>query len=77
MVWSDGTTHGRTKHQLFEYFGPDVLADPRDGIGAVTEAQLAAALADGRTFDFAAEVAVPVPLRVVMDLVGVPREDHR
>lgn len=77
MVWSDGTTHGRTKHQLFEYFRPDVLADLRDGIEAVTEAQLDAALADGRTFDFAAEVAVPVPLRVVMDLVGVPRKDHR
>ncbi|PSQ07421.1 hypothetical protein BRC95_04310 [Halobacteriales archaeon QS_5_68_33] len=77
MVWSDGTTHGRTKHQLFEYFRPDVLADLRDGIEAVPEARLDAALADGRTFDFAAEVAVPVPLRVVMDLVGVPREDHR
>jgi cytochrome P450 len=75
MVWSDGTSHGRINHQLFEYFRPDVLADLEDAIEAAAHAQLDAALADGDTFDFASEFAVPVPLRVVMDLVGVPRED--
>lgn len=77
MVWSDGTDHGRTKSQLFEYFRPDVLGDLRPAIEDIARSQLDVALEGGREFDFVADFAVPVPLRVIMRLVGIPLDDHR
>lgn len=76
MVWSDGSGHKGTKSQLFSYFRPDLLEGIRESVAAVAETQLETATADGPAFDFVSEFAVPVPLRVVMDVVGLPREDH-
>ena len=76
MVWSDGPGHKQSKAQLFEYFRPDMLAGIADSIGAATERQLDAALRSGPRFDFVSEFAVPVPLRVIMDVIGIPAEDH-
>jgi cytochrome P450 len=77
MVWSDGDEHRRIKRQLFEYFRPDLLEGMQERIREVAETQLSVALEGGPAFDFVSEFAVPVPLRVVMDLVGVPAADHR
>jgi len=76
MVWSDGESHSRVKRQLFAYFRPDVLGELEGTIESVARSQLAIAFKDGPAFDFVTEFAVPVPLRVIMELVGVPEEDH-
>lgn len=76
MVWSDGREHKQAKGQLFEYFSPRVLDGVQESITAVSNSQLKTALEGGPEFDFIEEFAVPVPLRVVMDVVGVPRKDH-
>ncbi len=76
MIWSDGPAHKQGKGQLFEYFRPSMLEGFRESIERVSESQLQAALEDGPAFDFISEFAVPVPLRVIMDVVGVPQEDH-
>ncbi len=77
MIWSDGPAHKQGKSQLFEYFRPTLLEGFRDSIREVSESQLETALESGPAFDFIDEYAVPVPLRVIMDIVGVPQEDHR
>ena len=77
MVWSDGPAHKQGKGQLFEYFRPSMLAGFRETIESAAESQLQEALEDGPAFDFIGAYAVPVPLRVIMDVVGVPEADHR
>jgi len=77
MVWSDGSDHKAAKSQLFEYFRPAVLEELTESIETIAEMQLEEATNDGPTFDFVEAFAVPVPLRVVMDVVGVPQEDHQ
>ncbi len=77
MVWSDGPDHKAAKGQLFKYFRPTILAELTDSITAIADAQLDAATEDGPTFDFVEEFAVPVPLRVIMKVVGIPQQDHQ
>jgi len=76
MVWSDGPGHKAAKGQLFKYFRPTILDGLTGSIEAIADDQLRVALEDGPTFDFVEEFAVPVPLRVIMDVVGVPQQDH-
>lgn len=77
MVWSDGSKHSDAKAQLFQYFRPDMLADLETSIRDITQDQLQVAMDDGTEFDFVADFAVPVPLRVIMDVIGIPQDDHR
>jgi len=76
MVWSDGSKHSDAKAQLFQYFRPSMLADLETSIREITADQLHVAMDDGTKFDFVSEFAVPVPLRVIMDVVGIPQADH-
>ncbi|WP_435185773.1 cytochrome P450 [Halobellus sp. EA9] len=76
MVWSDGTKHKESKSQLFSYFRPDLLRGLTESIEEIARRQVDEVLADGSDFDFVSEFAVPVPLRVVMELVGIPKGDH-
>ncbi|GGN17634.1 cytochrome P450 [Halarchaeum nitratireducens] len=76
MVWSDGPEHTASKHQFFEFFRPDRLRALRGSIREIADDQFEVARRDGPEFDFVAAFARPVPLRVVMDLVGVPRDDQ-
>lgn len=77
MVWSDGSEHKGVKGELFRYFSPRMLKGIEESIVSITEAQLDTALDDGGEFDFVDEFAVPVPLRVIMSIVGIPQEDHQ
>ena len=77
MVWSDGPDHKQTKGQLFKYFQPGMLADLEESIEALSESQLERALDGGPRFDFVTEFADPVPLRVIMDVVGIPSRDQQ
>ena len=76
MIWSDGPAHKQGKGQLFEYFRPSMLEGFRGSIEEISESQLRTALEGGPEFDFISDFAVPVPLRVIMDVVGVPQGDH-
>ena len=77
LVWSDGDDHKQAKGQLFKYFQPGLLQDLRSTVRTIAAAQLDTALDGGTDFDFVSDFAVPVPLRVVMDVVGVPGDDHQ
>lgn len=76
MIWSDGPAHKQGKSRLFEYFRPSMLEGFRASIEGISESQLRTALGGDPAFDFIRDFAVPVPLRVIMDVVGVPQDDH-
>lgn len=77
MVWSDGPDHKQTKGQLFKYFQPGLLADLEESIEALSKSQLETALEGGPRFDFVTDFADLVPLRVIMDVVGIPNGDQQ
>jgi len=76
MMWSDGDTHNRVKGDLFELFSPARMGEMRSVIESVTEAELRYFTVDSRQFDFAREFAVPVSLKITMNILGVPEEDY-
>lgn len=76
MVWSNGSSHTQVKGELFQYFSPRMLTGIEDSIASIADTQLETALADGDGFDLVADFAVPVPLRVIMDFIGIPQTDH-
>lgn len=76
IVWTDGPRHTQSKGQLFPSFTPARVAEFREEITAIVEDQLRLAVADGPRFDFVAEFASPVPLRVIMGFVGVPEHEQ-
>jgi len=77
MVWSDGANHKRVKGELFRYFSPQMLQGIEQSIQSITDDQLAIATASDGTFDLVEDFAVPIPLRVIMEFIGIPQEDHR
>ena len=76
MVWSDGSAHKEVKGELFEYFSPRMLQGVEESIMSITNTELDASLTDTNEFDFVSDFAVPVPLRVIMDIIGIPHSDH-
>ncbi|MFQ3477480.1 cytochrome P450 [Halonotius sp. F2-221B] len=76
MVWSDGPSHKQVKGELFQYFSPRMLQGIEDSIVSITESQLDTATADTGELDLVEDFAVPVPLRVIMDFIGIPQDDH-
>lgn len=76
MVWSDGSNHKKVKGELFEYFSPRMLQGVEESIVSITNSELDISQTNTDKFDFVSDFAVPVPLRVIMDVIGVPHEDH-
>lgn len=76
MVWSNGSSHTQVKGELFQYFSPRMLAGIEESVASIANSQLDTALADSDEFDLVADFAVPVPLRVIMDFIGIPQTDH-
>ncbi len=69
LVQLDPPEHGPYRQVTLQAFSPQNIA-------IVVAARVAALRGHDAAFDFAPEVAVPFPLGVVLDLVGVPRVDH-
>lgn len=75
IVWMDGSQHKHSKGEFFKYFRPDEINEFENTIRNLTTTQLDQAVADGTDFDFVNELAEPLPLRVIMSMVGVPDDD--
>jgi hypothetical protein len=74
MVFRDPPEHTRLRRLASRVFNVRTIHALRPNVEAVTEALLAAL--DGRDeFDFIAELAGPLPALVIMDMLGVPREE--
>ena len=76
VAFKDPPDHGRLRGLLNKVVTPSVMAGLEDGITEIADGLLdkIAARGGGR-FECIGEFANPLPASVIMDLLGVPRED--
>ena len=74
MMHTDPPDHTRYRTLVQPGFRPTFMRALEDGIRARTRA-LVDAIEPGRPVDIVADVAVPLPLQVISDLLGVPEEE--
>jgi cytochrome P450 PksS len=76
MINRDPPDHTRLRALVTKAFTPRVVERMQERIQAVCHELLDAAHARGRA-ELVRDYALPVPLTVITDLLGVPREDRR
>ena len=70
----DPPEHGRYRNLLSQHFTPKALERKRAAVGEIVDDTLAR-VADRSEVDFVAGVAAIVPLAVIAEMLGIPRED--
>ena len=75
----DPPEHAAYRKPASGWFTPRAIKRRREEVERITREQLDAMAGDGeeRTGDFVADLAAPVTLAVLADMLGVPREDWR
>jgi cytochrome P450 len=72
----DPPEHGKYRNLLSLRFTPKTLEPKREAIGRIVDEALAR-LADRREADFVEDFAATIPLAVIAEMIGLPREDWR
>jgi cytochrome P450 len=75
MLFRDPPTHTRLRMLVHKAFTPRMIEQLRSRIQSVTDHLLDAAFAKGQ-MDIVADLAVPLPVMVIADMLGVPESDH-
>jgi cytochrome P450 len=75
MLFRDPPTHTRLRMLVHKAFTPRMIEQLRERIQSVTDHLLDAALAKGE-MDIVADLAVPLPVMVIADMLGVPESDR-
>ena len=75
LLGLDPPAHTRLRQLVNRAFTPRVVEPMRDRIEAITDELLDAAAGDGR-MDVIADLAEPLPVRVIAELLGVPEDDQ-
>jgi cytochrome P450 len=73
---SDPPVHTRLRSIVTKAFTPRVVAGLRPRIEAITDELLDAAPTDGEPFDLVSTLALPLPVVVIAELLGVPPSDR-
>ncbi len=76
LVQLDGDEHKALRRVLFSELAPGNVAGMVDRMGGTAADQIAKLRNAGGLIDFAHEISSAYPLKVVMDIIGVPEEDH-
>ena len=74
LVQMDGEKHAAYRELTQSWFGPRSLRELEPRIRERTKDAVDSFLAQGNACDFAADVALYYPLRVIMDILGVENE---
>src|SRR5689334_12337840 len=74
MLFRDPPTHTRLRMLVHKAFTPRMIEQLRGRIQSVTDHLLDAACAKGE-MDIVADLAVPLPVMVIADMLGVPESD--
>lgn len=75
MLKADPPTHTRLRRLASAAFQPRRIALMRPDIERIADALINRASAK-RTFDFIADIALPLPIHVISGMLGVPERDH-
>lgn len=76
LVQMDAPDHMKYRLLTQLWFAPKNLKSIEDRIRVIARETVEAMLAGPREIDFARDVAAAYPLRVIMNILGVPREDE-
>ena len=76
MLFMDPPDHTRYRKLVNRGFTPRMIGQLEPHIRDLTDQVLDAAMAKGGEMDFVVEVAAELPLEVIAELIGVPREDR-
>src|SRR5688572_16032500 len=76
MLGRDPPDHTRLRGLVSQAFTPRRIEQLRGRVQAVCD-ELLAAVPPGRPFDLLEAYALPIPLTVIGDLLGVPKQDRR
>ncbi|MGR6965795.1 cytochrome P450 [Geodermatophilus sp. URMC 61] len=80
LISMDDPRHAKIRRIVSKAFTPRMLEQLVDGVRAVVDDVLARARrtaeAQGGVIDVVADIAAPIPLRVICDMMGVPEEDR-
>lgn len=76
LVNLDGPEHVAHRKVVVDWFKNSALAHVRPAVAELVAESLAHLREAGGECDFSAEIALPLPLRVIMSMLGVPREDE-
>ena len=76
LVQLDGTEHKAHRNVLFAALGSGAVENLRDMMVKTAHDQLETLQRFKGRLDFAKQISALYPLHVVMDVIGVPREDH-
>lgn len=80
LISMDDPRHAKIRRIVSRAFTPRMLEAVVEGVGRLARDIVCAArdkaLAGDGTFDLVREVAAPLPLLVICDLMGVPPDDH-
>jgi cytochrome P450 len=72
----DPPEHGKYRNLLSLRFTPRTLEPKREAVGRIVDEALAR-LADRHEADFVEDFAATIPLAVIAEMIGLPREDWR
>jgi pimeloyl-[acyl-carrier protein] synthase len=76
MLVSDPPDHTRLRTLVQKAFTPRMIDQLRPRIQAIVDDLLEHALASGQSFDLVTDLAYPLPVIVIAELLGVPPEDR-
>ena len=76
LVQLDPPEHGAYRAVLAPSFMPDKISQMKDSVRAIAKTYVDRMAAMAPTCEFAHDIAFMYPLKVVLDLIGVPEEDH-
>jgi methyl-branched lipid omega-hydroxylase len=80
LISMDDPRHAKIRRIVSKAFTPRVLEQLVDGVRAVVDDVLARARrtaeAQGGSIDVVADIAAPIPLRVICDMMGIPEADR-
>jgi len=75
MLNRDPPDHTRLRGLIDGHFRSQAIDNMSERIGQIAD-ELLDALASQKSFDFVADFALPFPMMVIGELLGVPRKDH-
>ena len=76
LVVFDAPIHPKYRKLTMDWFMPRNLAKMEEEIRALADKRIDAMIAGGPEVDFVKTVAAPMPLHVIMQILGIPEEDE-
>ncbi len=76
LLSMDGEEHTKYRKVVVDWFKPSALRSLQVAVDDLVAESLNDLRERGGELDFAMDIAVPLPLRVIMEMLGVPRPDE-